>query len=78
MTTHRSKLRLTVSLDMRQSKRQVLKIETPTAHRNNGLTRFTLATIFLCVKGDQSHFIYSPFDTPVTASGGVIFFHHAR
>jgi hypothetical protein len=63
---------------MRQSKRQVLRIETPTAYRNNGLTRFMLTTIFLCVKGVQSHFIYSPFDTPVTASGGVILFNNAH
>jgi len=60
-------------LDLRQSKRQVVKIETPTVRGNNGLTRFALTTILSCVKGVQSQFIYSPSDTPVTASGGLFF-----
>jgi hypothetical protein len=65
-------------LDLRQSKRQVVKIETPTVRGNNGLTRFALTTILSCVKGVQSQFIYSPSDTPVTASGGVILFNNAH
>jgi len=48
------------------------------AHRDSGLTQFETADRFVCER-IKSHCICSPFDTPVTASGGVIvLFYRAR